>query len=82
MAPGSHRALDARRRNRKRLKKLKALGLLDWSIEATVMKFKTEFANAGRECAEFRLRLARDEEPGNWIDARCIADQCRPITDA
>jgi hypothetical protein len=43
-------------------KKLKALGLLDWSIEAAVMKFKTEFTNAARECAEFRLRLARDEE--------------------
>lgn len=43
-------------------KSLKAMGLLDWSIEAAVIKFSSEFTPATRQCAEFRLRLARDEK--------------------
>jgi transcriptional regulator with XRE-family HTH domain len=42
-------------------RKLRDLGLLDWSIEAAVMKFPHHFTRAARECAEFRLREARAE---------------------
>lgn len=41
-------------------KRLKSLGLLDWSIEAAVLKFPAEFTADVRQSAEFRLRLARD----------------------
>ncbi len=41
-------------------KRLDELGLLDWTIEAAVMRFPTEFSADTRECAEFRLRLARE----------------------
>ncbi|SRR5579883_1224212 len=41
-------------------KRLNELGLLDWTIEAAVLKYPNEFTPAARECAEFRLRLARD----------------------
>ena len=40
-------------------RRLKDLGLLDWTIEAAVMKFPDEFSASVRECAVFRLRLAR-----------------------
>lgn len=33
------------------------LGLLDYSIEAIVLRFPTEFSRAAREIAEFRLKL-------------------------
>jgi hypothetical protein len=42
-------------------KRLKDLGLLDWTIEAAVVRFSEKFTPAARECAEFRLRLVRDE---------------------
>lgn len=42
-------------------KTLKALGLVEWTIEAAVLKFPDRFSRTDRECAEFRLRLARDE---------------------
>jgi hypothetical protein len=42
-------------------KRLKELNLLQWSIEAAVMKFPSEFTPQARECAEFRLRLAKRE---------------------
>ena len=38
-------------------RKLKALGLLDWSIEAAVIKFSSEFTQATRQCAEFRVNV-------------------------
>lgn len=41
-------------------KRLKSLGLLDWTIEAAVLKFPEEFSAATKECAEFRLRLVAD----------------------
>lgn len=41
-------------------KRLRSLGLLDWTIEAAVEKFPEEFTATDRECAAFRLRLARD----------------------
>jgi hypothetical protein len=37
-------------------KRLKQLGLLDWSIESAVMKFPTEFSRNARQCAEWRLK--------------------------
>lgn len=40
-------------------KRLKDLGLLDWTIEAAVTKFPGEFSRATLECAEWRLRQAR-----------------------
>ncbi len=42
-------------------KRLKKLGLIEWSIEAAVVKFPECFTSRARECAEFRLKLARDE---------------------
>lgn len=41
-------------------KRLKALGLLDYTIEAAVLRFPGEFPDRTRECAEFRLRLVQD----------------------
>ena len=41
-------------------KRLNELGLVDWTIEAAVMKFPDEFSADTRECAAFRLRLARE----------------------
>ncbi len=41
-------------------RRLKTLGLLDWSIEAAVLKFPGEFTSEVRQCAEFRLRVARE----------------------
>jgi len=35
--------------------RLKALGLLEWSIEAAVLKFPTYFDKGVREAAQFRL---------------------------
>lgn len=36
--------------------KLNKLGLIDYSIEAAILKFPDEFSRQDRECAEFRLR--------------------------
>ncbi|MEJ1118860.1 hypothetical protein V9K92_10330 [Phyllobacterium sp. CCNWLW109] len=36
-------------------KRLDALGLLDYTIEAAVLKFPEEFSKDARECAEYRL---------------------------
>lgn len=38
-------------------RRLKALRLLDHTIEAAVMRFPSEFSPQTRECAAFRLRL-------------------------
>lgn len=38
-------------------KRLKALRLIEWTIEAAVLRFPDEFQAADIECAEFRLRL-------------------------
>ena len=43
-------------------KRLRQLGLLDWSIEAAVKKFPDEFNSEVREAAEWRLRQARGDE--------------------
>lgn len=40
-------------------KRLQGLGLLDWSIEAAVEKFPEEFSRDDKECAAFRLEIAR-----------------------
>jgi hypothetical protein len=42
--------------------RLDKLGLLDWTIEAAVGKFPTEFSKSDRECAAFRLQQARAKE--------------------
>lgn len=42
-------------------KRLRELGLLDWSIEAAVMKFPEEFNREVLEAAEWRLRQAKGE---------------------
>jgi hypothetical protein len=41
-------------------KRLSKLGLLDWTIEAAVGKFPSEFSATARECAAFRLKSARE----------------------
>jgi hypothetical protein len=41
-------------------KRLKSLELLEWSIEAAVMKFPNRFTPVARQCAEFRLGLIHD----------------------
>lgn len=43
------------------IKKLNELGLLDWSIEAAVVKFPEEFTPRTLEYAKDRLRLERSE---------------------
>ena len=43
-------------------RRLKQLGLLDWTIESAVVKFPDEFSKTDHECAEFRLRMAREGE--------------------
>jgi hypothetical protein len=40
-------------------KRLKQLGLLDWTIEAAVIKFAAEFSNNAKQCAEWRLQQVR-----------------------
>jgi hypothetical protein len=42
-------------------KRLKQLGLLDWTIESAVLKFATEFSNNAKQCAEWRLKQVRPE---------------------
>lgn len=37
-------------------KRLKELGLMEWTIEATVLKFPDEFSRQDLDCAAFRLR--------------------------
>jgi hypothetical protein len=44
-------------------RKLQQLRMLDWSMEAAVMRFPERFSPAARECAEFRLRLAKQQTP-------------------
>jgi hypothetical protein len=37
-------------------KKLAQLGLVDWTIEAGVIKFAEEFSRHAKQCAEWRLK--------------------------
>jgi hypothetical protein len=41
-------------------RRLKTLNILEWSIEEAVIRFSDEFTPIAQECAEFRLRLARE----------------------
>lgn len=52
--------------------RLRQLGLLDWTIEAAVMKFPDEFSREVREAAEWRLRQARGDQ------GRAAGDQPGP----
>jgi hypothetical protein len=38
-------------------RRLKELGLSDWSIEAAVLKYPNRFSKAARQCADFRLNV-------------------------
>ncbi len=40
-------------------KRLQELDLREWTIEAAVVKFPTEFSRVARECAEWRLKQAQ-----------------------
>jgi hypothetical protein len=40
-------------------KRLKQLDLIDWTIEAAVKKFPTEFSHNAKQCAEWRLQQVR-----------------------
>jgi hypothetical protein len=40
-------------------KRLKQLDLIDWTIEAAVIKFAAEFSHNARQCAEWRLQQVR-----------------------
>lgn len=43
--------------------KLQKLGLIDYTIEAAIMKFPGEFSRQDHECAEFRLRMVAEDKP-------------------
>lgn len=45
-------------------KRLKQLGLIDWTIEAAVIKFAAEFSHNAKQCAEWRLAQVRPEKKG------------------
>ena len=45
-------------------KRMKALGLLKWTIEEAVIQFPEQFSRDDLECAKFRIRMA-NEEIGN-----------------
>ena len=45
-------------------KRLKQLGLIDWTIESAVISFAAEFSNNARQCAEWRLQQVRPEGKG------------------
>jgi hypothetical protein len=40
-------------------KRLKQLGLIDWTIETAVTKFPAEFSQNAKQCAEWRLQQIR-----------------------
>jgi hypothetical protein len=42
-------------------RRLRDLGLLDWTIEAAVLKFPSEFSQAVRECAAWRLDQVKNQ---------------------
>lgn len=42
--------------------RLHQLNLLEWTIESAVENFPEEFSPDDRECASFRLRLAREQD--------------------
>ena len=46
-------------------KRLEALGLLEWSVEAAVLGFPGEFSRGVREAAEWRLSQARGGASGS-----------------
>lgn len=42
-------------------KRLKQLGLIDWTIKSAVIKFPAEFSHNAKQCAEWRLQQVRPE---------------------
>jgi hypothetical protein len=49
-------------------RRLKQLGLLEWSIEAAVTRFPAEFTQNARQCAGWRLQQVQSEKPGRSTD--------------
>jgi hypothetical protein len=45
-------------------KRLKQLGLIDWTIESVVIRFAAEFSNNARQCAEWRLKQVNPKDEG------------------
>src|SRR5215813_12976946 len=43
-------------------KRLKQLGLIDWTIETAVTKFPAEFSQNAKQCAEWRLAQVRSKD--------------------
>jgi hypothetical protein len=43
-------------------KRLKQLGLIDWTNESAVIKFAAEFSHNAKQCAEWRLAQVRPEK--------------------
>ena len=44
------------------LERLHQLGLLHLSIESAVLKFHKEFSEEARKCAEFRIRMVKEQK--------------------
>jgi hypothetical protein len=42
--------------------RMRQLGLLDWTIEAAVLKFPDEFSRGVREAAQWRLEQAKQDQ--------------------
>jgi hypothetical protein len=59
-------------------KRLKQLGLLEWTIEAAVMKFPTEFTRNARQCAEWRLQQVQPKPEGLPNRRKEVAVKIRP----
>jgi len=43
-------------------KRLKQLGLIDWTIETAVTRFAAEFSKNAQQCAEWRLQQVRPKD--------------------
>jgi|SRR5579863_1264125 len=44
-------------------KRLRQLGLLDWTLEAAIIKFSNEIGRHARDCAEWRLAQVKENGP-------------------
>jgi hypothetical protein len=63
-------------------KRLKQLGLLDWTIESAVLKFAAEFSNNAKQCAEWRLKQVRPDGKDSKDPSRAglETDRAKPGT--
>lgn len=60
------------------IKKLNELGLLDWSVEATVVKFPEEFTPRTLESAKEQLRLERAIENKRVTESKKASEGKKP----